>query len=123
VPQATTGPRKDSIAELLSGHASSPSPSPQPQPTAHQAALPPARPAPEPPLPIRSSAQPSRQVLAVQRALSAFGYGQLKPTGINDAETRLAVQRFERDRNLPATGEITEQMKRELANLVGHPLD
>jgi len=73
--------------------------------------------------PARSLAQPSHQVLAVQRALSEFGYGQLKPTGIVDAETRAAVQRFERDRKLPVTGEISEVVKRELANLAGHDLN
>lgn len=118
-----SGGRKDPIAELLTDHPPSQTP-PQPQPQVQQtrqAALAPAR--PTEPVPPRSLAQPSRQVLAVQRALSEFGYGQLKPTGINDAETRAAVGRFERDHNLPATGEISEPMKRALAALVGHSLD
>ncbi len=123
---AAASPRKDPIAELLAAH---PGPAPvqpqaqsQPHPpsSVRQAALAPPQPV-EPP--ARLLARPSRQVLAVQRALSEFGYGQLKPTGINDADTRLAVQRFEQDHNLPVTGEITEPMKRALANLVGHPLD
>jgi hypothetical protein len=104
-------PHKDAIAELLAEN-----PPPHPQAPAHQAAVPLLPPA-------RSLAQPSHQVLAVQRALSEFGYGQLKPTGIVDAETRAAVQRFERDRKLPVTGEISEVVKRELANLAGHDLN
>ncbi|HEY4919964.1 MAG TPA: peptidoglycan-binding domain-containing protein [Xanthobacteraceae bacterium] len=108
---APVAPRKDAIAELLAEN-----PPPHPQPPAHQAAV------PVPP-PARSLAQPSHQVLAVQRALSEFGYGQLKPTGILDAETRAAVQRFERDRKLPVTGEISEAVKRELASLAGRDLN
>jgi peptidoglycan hydrolase-like protein with peptidoglycan-binding domain len=67
--------------------------------------------------------QPSRQVLAVQRALSEFGYGQLKPTGVYDAETKAAVQRFEREHSLPVTDEISEPMKRALATVTGRALD
>jgi len=110
---APAAPRKDAIAELLAEN-----PPPHPQPPAHQAAVP-----VPPPALARSLAQPSRQMLAVQRALSEFGYGQLKPTGIYDAETRAAVQRFERDRKLPVTGEISDAVKRELAKLAGHDLD
>jgi peptidoglycan hydrolase-like protein with peptidoglycan-binding domain len=62
-------------------------------------------------------------VLAVQRALSDFGYGQLKLTGIYDPETRLAIQHFERDHKLPITGEISERVTRELANLTGRSMD
>jgi hypothetical protein len=102
---ATVPSHKDPIAELLAEH---------PLPHAHQTA-----PAPQP-APTRSLLAPSRQVLAVQRALSEYGYGQLKPTGIYDADTRAAVQRFERDRKLPVTGELSEAVKRELATLTGH---
>ena len=112
---APVAPHKDVIAELLAEN-----PGPSPAPRAAPATRPPATP---PTAPSRSLAQPSRQVLAVQRALSEFGYGQLKPTGILDAETRAAVQRFERDRKLPVTGEISEAVKRELATLTGRNLD
>jgi hypothetical protein len=110
---APVAPHKDAIAELLAEN-----PPPHPQAPAHQATVPVL-----PPTPARSLAQPSHQVLAVQRALSEFGYGQLKPTGILDAETRAAVQRFERDRKLLVTGEISEAVKRELANVTGHDLN
>lgn len=119
---AARGSRNDAIAELLATHPvpAQPQSPAQPQP-AHQAAVPAAR--PSVPIPPPARPQPSRQVLGVQRALSEFGYGQLKPTGVFDAETRAAVQRFEREHNLPVSEDITEPMKRALANLVGHSLD
>ncbi len=120
-PQAAAAARKDPIAELLTAHPAPAQSPPQQQPPVHQATLAPPRTSAEPP--PRSLAQPSRQVLAVQRALSEFGYGQLKPTGIYDADTRVAVQRFEREHNLPVTDGITEPMKRALANLTGRSLD
>jgi hypothetical protein len=110
-------PHKDPIAELLATHPASAQSQAQSPAPARQAAL------PRPPEPVRSVAQPSRQVLAVQRALSEFGYGQLKPTGVYDAETRAVVQRFEREHNLPVTEEISEPMKRALASLTGRALD
>ena len=110
-PPAVAGPRKDPIAELLATRSVPPA-APPPLP---------AQPAIQPPQ--RSSAQPSRQVLAVQRALSDFGYGQLKPTGVYDPETRVAIQHFERDHKLPITGEISERVMRELANLTGRAMD
>src|SRR5262249_1142891 len=118
-PAAIAGSRKDAIADLLAG---SPPPA-APAPT--RSLAPPAQPTPPAPIPTpaRSSAHPSRQVLAVQRALSEYGYGQLKPTGVYDADTRLAIQRFERDRRLPITGEISERVTRELANLTGRELN
>jgi Putative peptidoglycan binding domain len=125
---APAGPaaRKDPIAELLAGHIVQTSAPPRTQPV-HQAALPPASAAPVPPAPIpapsRSLAQPSRQVLAVQRALSEFGYGQIKPTGVMDDETRTALKQFQGSHNLQVTGELNDQVRRELASMVGHELN
>jgi peptidoglycan hydrolase-like protein with peptidoglycan-binding domain len=65
----------------------------------------------------------TRQVIAIQRALSDYGYGPLKPTGVYDPDTRAAIERFERDRKLPVTGQISERMTRELVALIGHPLE
>jgi hypothetical protein len=125
--------RKDPIAELLAGHmlqTSAPpraQPAPPAAPPLHQAALPAAPAAPTPPAPIpapsRSLAQPSRQVLAVQRALSEFGYGQIKPTGLMDDETRVALKQFQGSHNLQVTGELNDQVRRELAGMVGHELN
>ena len=67
--------------------------------------------------------QPSPRVTAVQRALSEYGYGQIKPTGIVDEATSAAIQRFERDHKLPVTGRISERLVSQLTALVGHPIN
>jgi peptidoglycan hydrolase-like protein with peptidoglycan-binding domain len=66
---------------------------------------------------------PSKRVTAVQRALTDFGYGQIKPTGVVDPETRAAVEKFERDHRLPVTGQISDRLVRELAGMTGRPLE
>jgi peptidoglycan hydrolase-like protein with peptidoglycan-binding domain len=66
---------------------------------------------------------PSRRVIALQRALAQYGYGQIKPTGIVDAETRAAIEKFERERKLPVTGQPSDRVARELTSLTGRPLD
>jgi hypothetical protein len=65
----------------------------------------------------------SRRVAAVQRALTEYGYGQLKPTGAIGPDTQAAIQKFERERKLPVTGQISERMVRELATVIGHAVD
>jgi len=64
----------------------------------------------------------SARVSAVQRALADFGYGQIRTSGIIDADTRRAIERFERERKLPVTGQITDGVVRELAAATGRPL-
>jgi Putative peptidoglycan binding domain len=66
---------------------------------------------------------PSRRVMALQRALAQFGYGQIKPTGILDADTRAAIEKFERERKLPVTGQPTDRVVKELAGLTGRQID
>lgn len=61
----------------------------------------------------------SSRILSVQKALAKLGYGPLKPDGRPGAETRSAIQRFQRDRNLPADGEISDRLARELASVSG----
>jgi peptidoglycan hydrolase-like protein with peptidoglycan-binding domain len=73
--------------------------------------------------PIGELIGPSRQVMAVQRALSDFGYGQIKPTGMFDRDTKAAIERFERERRMPITGDISERLVRELAARTGRPLE
>jgi peptidoglycan hydrolase-like protein with peptidoglycan-binding domain len=68
-------------------------------------------------------AGPSQRVVAVQRALNDFGYGPVKATGIHGAETVSAIQKFERDRKLPVTGQVSARLVRELAALTGRPLE
>ena len=65
----------------------------------------------------------SHRVAAVQRALTEYGYGQLKPTGVIGADTQAAIQRFERARKLPVTGQVSERLVRELASTIGHPVE
>ena len=65
----------------------------------------------------------SRRVAAVQRALTEYGYGQLKPTGTIGADTQAAIQKFERERKLPVSGQISDRMVRELATVIGHSVD
>jgi Putative peptidoglycan binding domain len=63
------------------------------------------------------------RVAAVQRALTEYGYGQLKPTGVVGPETQAAIQRFERARRLPVNGQISDRLVRELAATIGHPVE
>jgi hypothetical protein len=65
----------------------------------------------------------SRRVAVVQRALTEYGYGQLKPTGTIGTDTQTAIQKFERDRKLPVTGQVSDRLVRELAAVIGHPID
>jgi peptidoglycan hydrolase-like protein with peptidoglycan-binding domain len=74
--------------------------------------------------PIAELIEPSpRRVLAVQRALGEAGYGQIKPTGTYGPDTRAAIEKFERERKLPITGQISDRLVRELAALTGEPLE
>jgi len=80
--------------------------------------------APRPrPDPIAELIAPPQRVMAVQRALNDYGYGPLKMTGHFGAETVSAIQKFERDRKLPVTGQISPRLLRELAALSGRPLE
>lgn len=72
--------------------------------------------------PIGQLLEPSNRMLAVQRALAEFGYGQIKPTGIAGPETKAAIEKFERERKLPVTGQLSERLTRELAVMKGGPI-
>jgi hypothetical protein len=65
----------------------------------------------------------SRRIAAVQRALTEYGYGQLKPTGTVGSDTQAAIQKFERDRKVPVTGQMSDRLVRELAAMTGRPID
>ncbi len=60
-----------------------------------------------------------KAVLAAQRALNRLGYGPIKPDGIFGAGTRQAIEKFERDRKLPVTGEVNPRTAKELATASG----
>lgn len=81
---------------------------------------------PPAPIPARgetTQSTGSRRVAAVQRALTEYGYGQLKPTGTVGADTQAAIQKFERDRKIPVTGQMSERLVKELAAVIGHPVE
>jgi hypothetical protein len=73
--------------------------------------------------PIAELLGSSSRVAAVQRVLSEFGYGQIKPSGILDEATSTAIERFEREHKLPVTGLLSDRLVRELASMSGRPLD
>jgi hypothetical protein len=85
-------------------------------------------PRPPAPVPVASRAEAiaspgARRVAAVQRALTEYGYGQLKPTGTVGPDTQAAIQRFERERKIPVTGQMSDRLVRELATAIGHPVE
>ena len=73
--------------------------------------------------PATSRRSGSRRVAAVQRALTEYGYGQLKPTGTVGSDTQAAIQKFERERKIPVTGQMSDRLVRELVAMIGHPID
>ena len=78
-----------------------------------------------PPAPIPATPQSAgaRRVAAVQRTLTQYGYGQLKATGAVGSDTQAAIAKFERERKLPVTGQMSDRLVRELAAMVGHPIE
>jgi peptidoglycan hydrolase-like protein with peptidoglycan-binding domain len=80
------------------------------------------------PMPIRADGvsgrpPPSKRVIALQRALAEYGYGQIRASGLVDAETQAAIEKFERERKLPITGQASDLVMRELAAMTGRPLE
>ncbi|WFU38467.1 peptidoglycan-binding domain-containing protein [Bradyrhizobium sp. CB82] len=77
-----------------------------------------------PPAAIPAPQSPAmRRVAAVQRALSEYGYGQLKVTGSISGETQAAIQKFEREHKMPVTGQLSDRLLRELGAAIGHPVE
>jgi len=73
--------------------------------------------------PIADLIGPSARIAAVQRVLSEYGYGQIKPSGILDDETTAAIEKFEREHNLPITGRVSDRLMSELAAVIGRPIE
>jgi len=78
---------------------------------------------PPAPVPVTAQAAGARRVAAVQRALTQYGYGQLKPTGAVGSDTQAAISKFERDRKLPVTGQMSDRLVKELTAMTGHAID
>jgi hypothetical protein len=77
-----------------------------------------------PPAPIPVQQSPAaRRIAGVQRALSEYGYGNLKITGTMGAETQSAIQKFEREHKMQVTGQVSDRLLRELGAAIGHPVE
>ena len=92
-------------------------PVPLPRPRAQSA------PAPSRPDPSADATNPLRQLSAVQRILNEFGYGPIRVSGILDDNTREGIARFERDHNLPITGQNTPRLRHALSMATGRSLE
>jgi hypothetical protein len=66
----------------------------------------------------QDAAAPAARVAAVQKALIKAGF-VLRADGVMGATTRQALERFERDRRLPVTGDLSPRTLRELADQSG----
>ena len=106
-PKATEPKAADPLANLVKATAATPATSNVPRP----------------PAPIPTAAQGARRVAAVQRVLTEYGYGQLKPTGTIGSDTQAAIQKFERERKLPVTGQMSDRLVRDLSAMTGHSMD
>lgn len=77
-----------------------------------------------PPAPVPVAQSPAaRRIAGVQRALSEYGYGNLKITGTMSGETQAAIQKFEREHRMQVTGQVSDRLLRELAAAIGHPVE
>jgi hypothetical protein len=73
--------------------------------------------------PIADLIGPSPRIMAVQRVLSNYGYGQIKPSGMLDDATSQAIEKFEREHKLPVSGRVSDRLVSELAAMTGHPIE
>jgi Putative peptidoglycan binding domain len=69
------------------------------------------------------AASSSWQISAVQRTLNQAGYGPIKVSGILDDSTREGIARFERDHNLPVTGQNTARLRHAISVATGRSLE
>lgn len=72
--------------------------------------------------PSSTSSVGSPRILAIQRVLSEFGYGQVRLTGALDEPTSTAIRRFEAEHQLPVTGRVSDRLMTELAAMTGRPV-
>jgi hypothetical protein len=129
-PEATLRPADIKLAELRPAEVKSVDPVSNVARTSGAPLAPTNIARPPAPIPVSSRSDPvgdliiaSRRVASVQRALTEFGYGQLKPTGTVGSDTQAAIQKFERERKIPVTGQMSERLVRELSAVTGRPID
>ena len=65
---------------------------------------------------------PDTRIMAVQRVLAEFGYGQIQPTGVIDTSTKVAIEKFQREHAMAPTGEVSDKLLQALGALAGQPL-
>jgi len=114
---AKSDPKNDPMTNLVKAITA-----PQPAPS-HVARPPASIPAASRHETIASQTPAARRVAAVQRTLTEYGYGQLKPTGTVGSDTQAAISKFERERKLPVTGQISDRLVKELTAVIGHPIN
>ena len=124
--ESKSEPKPDATSNLVTKTVAPPAPpAATPPAAAPPAAAPPVAvlrpPAPVPVATPQTAA--GRKIAAVQRALTEYGYGQLKPTGLIGADTQVAITKFERDRKLPVTGQMSDRLVKELSAMTGRPID
>jgi hypothetical protein len=73
--------------------------------------------------PVADLINVTRRVATVQRVLTDYGYGQLKPTGTVGTDTQAAIRKFEQARRMPVTGQMSDRLVRELAAVTGRSID
>lgn len=109
----STAAKSDSLKPLVTGTPARPNataPAPQPVAARRNDA-------------ITELIGPSPRIAAVQRALTEYGYGQVKASGILDDATSAAIAKFEREHNLPNSGRVSDRLVKELTAMVGHPVE
>jgi len=73
--------------------------------------------------PIAELIGPSPRIMAVQKTLSDYGYGQIRPTGVLDEATSSAIEKFERDHKMPVTGRVTSRLVSAIAAMSGRSIE
>lgn len=63
--------------------------------------------------------KPAPRVVSAQKALAKLGYGPIATDGLFGSNTRLAIEKFERDRKLPVTGALGPNTVKQLASRSG----
>jgi Putative peptidoglycan binding domain len=119
--ESKSEPKPDAMSNFVTKTVAPPAP---PAAVLPAAAPPAAVLRPPAPVPVATpQTAAGRKIAAVQRALTEYGYGQLKPTGLIGADTQAAITKFERDRKLPVTGQMSDRLVKELSAMTGRPID
>ncbi len=100
---------RDPMAEAAELHAQKPAPAPSRDPIAQL-------------LKPAAAPEPSKTVLAAQRALMKLGY-VVKPDGIMRPATRQALEKFEREHGLSVHGDLSPKVLRALTSESGIATD